>query len=412
MNSEKFFINNAEEIVPPVNDSPYKRIFVFGDVHAAFDKLQSLLKKISFSSDDLAVFVGDYLYGLGEQNIETLQWLIEHNKRKNIIFLRGNVDDTYLDKLFDLSGNFFDRLNSRVILGIKNAAIKDPFLTNEIFYFLKSLPLSYCITIGGRKYFFCHAGINIKTPLETQTKNYLLNHPNIEDFYSNYSGNDVIIVGHKSPKKIFAKLPHLLENVTENLDLSKPVKVPGRNILMLDTNAKEGGSLSCVEILSGEIYQSSETIDSILFICSGNSCRSPMAKYIMRHLLAQRNLDGKISVDSAGCNARKGGAMSQRACEILHENKIPFDGHIFKRFSKVLYKKFKCIVALDSDMLQKAKEISGGDLDNKIRLFTDLDAHEFNVEDPLYTGNYRKAYEDIYRGCSTLLKEIFECQYL
>ena len=175
MNGKKFFINNAEEIIPPVNDSPYKRIFVIGDVHAAFDKLQSLWKKISVSPEDAAIFLGDYLYGLGDKNIETLEWLMEQNNHKNIFMLRGNVDDTYLDKLFDFSGNFFDRLNSRVILGIKKAAIEDPFLTNEIFYFLKSLPLCHCMTIGGRKYFFCHAGININTPIEAQTKSYLLN---------------------------------------------------------------------------------------------------------------------------------------------------------------------------------------------------------------------------------------------
>ena len=245
MKSIKIFINDAEEIIPPVNDSPYKRILAIGDVHAAFDKLVSLWEKLSVTEEDLVIFLGDYLYGMSKKNIETLQWLIEHNQQKNIIFLRGNTDDSYLCRLFDLNGNFFDKLNSRIILDIKTAAVDKPDFPSKIFDFLKNLPLSYQITIGGRKYFFCHAGIEI-----------LLNPPKLKDFYQNYSGEDVIIVGHKSPKKIFEKLPQLFTDDTEKLDFTKPLKVPHRNILMLDTQAKTDGKLSCVDILSGEIWQS------------------------------------------------------------------------------------------------------------------------------------------------------------
>ena len=51
-----FFINNTKEIIPTVNDSPYKRILVIGDVHASFDKLISLWKKLSVTDEDLIIF--------------------------------------------------------------------------------------------------------------------------------------------------------------------------------------------------------------------------------------------------------------------------------------------------------------------------------------------------------------------
>lgn len=47
MIEKKFYINDAEKIIPSKNDSPYKRVLVIGDVHAAFDKLKSLWKKLS-----------------------------------------------------------------------------------------------------------------------------------------------------------------------------------------------------------------------------------------------------------------------------------------------------------------------------------------------------------------------------
>lgn len=406
MKNRKSFINNAEEIIPPINDSHYQRILCIGDTHAAFDKLMSLWKKLNVTEDDLVIFLGDYLYGMGDKNIEMLKWLIEHKNQKNIIFLRGNVDDTYLHCLFDLNGNFFNSLNSRVVSGIKNTAVKKPSFPNKIFDFLNNLPLSYQIMIGGKKYFFCHAGIKVDVPLETQKKIYLIDHPKLKDFYQNYSGDAVIVVGHKSPKKIFKKLPQLFTNDAEKLDLTKPVKVPHKNILMLDTHAKEGGKLSCVDLLSGEIWQSGDELDSIIFVCSGNSCRSPMAKYIMRHLLAEKGLSDKFVVDSAGCNTSGGGWLSYGAQKMLRKYHIPFGVHTSKPFNAQEYRKFKCVIALDEDMLRLSKKKSSGDPDNKIRLFKDMDEHELRVEDPFYTGDYEKAYAEIKLGCLALLKEL------
>ena len=322
--------------------------------------------------------------------------------------MRGNVDDTYLHCLFDSKGNFFYELNSRVVSGIKTASADKPSFPNKIFDFLNNLPLSYQIMIGGRKYFFCHAGINIAAPLDKQNKTYLLNHPKLKSFYRDYSGENVIIVGHKSPKKIFKKLPQLFTNDTEKLDFTKPIKVPHRNILMLDTHAKEGGQLSCVDLLSGEIWQNGNNIDSIIFVCSGNSCRSPMAKYIMRHMLAEKNLSDKFVVDSAGCNTYGGAPLSKGAREMLSKYHIPFGAHISKPFNEREYRKFKCVIALDEDMLRLAKKKSGGDPDNKIRLFTDLEGHELNIDDPFYTNDYEKAYAAIKLGCMALLTELLK----
>lgn len=102
-------------------------------------------------------------------------------------------------------------------------------------------------------------------------------------------------------------------------------------------------------------------MDSIIFVCSGNVCRFPMAKYIMRNLIAEKGLSDKIIVDSADCNAYRGGFMSINAQKVLKRNNIPFDQHASKPFIYQDYKKFKYVIALDRDMLQEAKEISYGD---------------------------------------------------
>ena len=102
--------------------------------------------------------------------------------------------------------------------------------------------------------------------------------------------------------------------------------------------------------------------------------------------------------------------MSQMACEALREKNIPFDIHSSKRFTVQEYRKFKCIIALDERMLRQAKEISGGDPDNKIRLFKESDGRDIKVKDPFHAVDWSKAYleayKQIYLGCSSLIKQL------
>ena len=255
--TEKFFINDAEKIIPPVNDSPYRRVLCFGDVHAALDKLNRLLEKLAPAEDDLLIFLGDYFNKYKSKNLETLLRLDELNRRENVIMLCGNSDDDIMESFrYDKSitaalfFRYFFR-NSRELFD----SYKEKNIPRIFSRFMKNLPSSYQLTIGGRKYFCCHSGIEVGTPLERQEKDWLIGQEDYENFYLNYSGDAVIIVGHKSPKKIFNFFPEIFGDAKP--DLTKPIKIPTKNILMLDTRAKEkNGFLSCVDIISGEFWQS------------------------------------------------------------------------------------------------------------------------------------------------------------
>ena len=229
---EKNFAEMAD-LIPAKNDSDYKRILAIGDIHASFDKLISLWEKISVTDEDLVIFLGDYFQG-GDKNLKTLRWLMEHNKLKNIVMLLGNTDEDFLYYLKSL----------------RSSTLEESMLINEMCDFIKSLPLYYKIKIDGRDYIFCHAGINPNKPLEQQDKDELIWEQ--EEFYKDYNGDAVIIVGHKSPRKIWQ---YFLPQFSE-LDTLQPVRIPHKNILLLDTRAKDlNGYLSCVDILTGEFWQ-------------------------------------------------------------------------------------------------------------------------------------------------------------
>ena len=246
--NERLFINDAEKIIPPVNDSPYKRILAIGDVHGSLERLESLLEKISPTADDLVIFLGDYFYfaEIKRKNLETLLRLAELKERKNFIFLTGNTDETAMEVFTcepEVALKMFIRYFFRNQLELVKAHAQN---VPKVFYeFITGLKPSHLITVGGRKYFFCHAGIQVGTPLELQKKSWLVGDYGYKDFFRDFAGEDVIVVGHKSPNKL-----------SPRFDKSKPLKVPGKNILMLDTRARDkDGKLSCVDILSGEFWQ-------------------------------------------------------------------------------------------------------------------------------------------------------------
>ncbi|HYE05823.1 MAG TPA: hypothetical protein VEL07_09940 [Planctomycetota bacterium] len=64
----------------------------------------------------------------------------------------------------------------------------------------------------------------------------------------------------------------------------------------------------------------------LLFVCSGNTCRSPMLAALTRHALAARGITG-VSVESAGLYAASGDAASAHAVAAMAERGIALEAH-------------------------------------------------------------------------------------
>ncbi|MBD8498189.1 low molecular weight protein arginine phosphatase [Paenibacillus arenosi] len=58
----------------------------------------------------------------------------------------------------------------------------------------------------------------------------------------------------------------------------------------------------------------------ILFVCTGNTCRSPMAESLLRHMASQRGI--AVEVRSAGVAATDGMPMSRHAQTVLYERNM------------------------------------------------------------------------------------------
>lgn len=85
-----------------INIPAGKRILVTSDIHGHGEFLRKLLKKVSFSEDDILVIVGDILER-GADSLGTLQYVMKLSEKGNVFALIGNVDAFTLYLIHNLS---------------------------------------------------------------------------------------------------------------------------------------------------------------------------------------------------------------------------------------------------------------------------------------------------------------------
>ena len=68
----------------------------------------------------------------------------------------------------------------------------------------------------------------------------------------------------------------------------------------------------------------------VIFICTGNVCRSPMAEGFYRHL---NEGDDSIRIGSAGISAFDGQAASQHSVDVMRQEGIDISGHASRMLS-------------------------------------------------------------------------------
>ena len=74
------------------------KTYVIGDIHGALLALKELLEKVSITTNDTLIFLGDYVDGWSD-SAATIDFLIHLQSNYNCIFIKGNHDDLLLKYL-------------------------------------------------------------------------------------------------------------------------------------------------------------------------------------------------------------------------------------------------------------------------------------------------------------------------
>lgn len=149
---------------------------------------------------------------------------------------------------------------------------------------------------------------------------------------------------------------------------------------------------------------------SILFVCLGNICRSPLAEGILRKKLLDKNI--QVKVDSAGTiNWHAGHLPDNRSIMVAQQFGIDISGLRGRHFTSKDYDNFDLILAMDRhnlvDMLKLAPNDSAK---SKAKLFLEYTGLGVNkdVPDPYY-GEFED-FDDLYilldKACDMLLLKL------
>lgn len=143
---------------------------------------------------------------------------------------------------------------------------------------------------------------------------------------------------------------------------------------------------------------------TVLFVCHGNICRSPMAMFIFRELVRRAGRENDIRTFSRATSTEEiGNGLYPEALNELRRRKIPVGPHAAMRMTLEDYRKSDLVFGMDNANIRNLKRMTGGDPENKVRRLRDESAHPGEVGDPWYTGDFETAYRQIYEGCEALL---------
>ena len=150
---------------------------------------------------------------------------------------------------------------------------------------------------------------------------------------------------------------------------------------------------------------------NILFVCHGNICRSPMAEFIFKNMLAQRGLSASFTVASAATSTEeiyngRGNPVYPPAVRELAKHGISAAGKTAVQLQKSDYAKYDLLVGMDSANIRNMSRICGGDPDGKIHLLLSYTDHCADVADPWYTGDFETTWRDVQAGCRALLAQL------
>ena len=145
----------------------------------------------------------------------------------------------------------------------------------------------------------------------------------------------------------------------------------------------------------------------ILFVCHGNICRSPMAEFVMKDLIAKSGLEERFYVESAAVSAEElGNPVYPPARRELAAHGISCAGKTARQMTRADYERFDYLICMDNSNLRRMEQICGGDPAQKMSLLLDHTTRPGNVADPWYTGDFSATWRDVLDGCAALLEKM------
>ena len=142
----------------------------------------------------------------------------------------------------------------------------------------------------------------------------------------------------------------------------------------------------------------------VLFICHGNICRSPMAEFVMKDLVAKAGTGERFVIDSAATSTEEiGNPPHYGTVNKLREEHIPLVPHHAKQITWKDYERADYIIGMDTANIRNLNRMLKNDPDGKVYKFLSFTGSGRDIADPWYTGDFEATYRDVVEGCNGFL---------
>ncbi len=134
-----------------------------------------------------------------------------------------------------------------------------------------------------------------------------------------------------------------------------------------------------------------------------------MAEFIMKKLVRENIPDEGISIASSATSTEEiGNPVYPPARAELNRHGISCGGKYAVQLKKDDYGRYDLFVVMDGNNLRNIRRIFPDDPQGKIHKLLEFAGRPDDVDDPWYTRDFEKAYDDILKGCTGLLEYLKE----
>jgi len=135
---------------------------------------------------------------------------------------------------------------------------------------------------------------------------------------------------------------------------------------------------------------------AVLFVCTANICRSPMAVGIFNKILEEKNPEGDWRVESAGTWGLDGEPAAAGSLAVMKNNGIDISEHRARSVGKDLLQVFDLILTMESGQ-KESMRVEFPEVSDRIFLLSEMVNQKQDVDDP-YGGifsEYKQAADEI-----------------
>ena len=138
-------------------------------------------------------------------------------------------------------------------------------------------------------------------------------------------------------------------------------------------------------------------INSVLFVCLGNICRSPLAEGVFRIVWAERGRGRDMLLDSAGTGGWHAGEQpDRRSIAVAATHGVDISGQRARKVRPEDFSRFDLILGMDRANVRDLKALAPQAARDRVHLYLDFATGKaVDVPDPYYDG--AEAFASVYR---------------